>query len=112
MTSPAEAGTILSAAARHANWLHRTKVDIEGGTPADAILGQLARWGISFKRKAAIERELKTGAEPLFRAATRLGEAVGHVRRNPDLAQSLASRALWTVALTVRGQADRRSQSR
>lgn len=102
VTSSAEAGTILSAAARHANWLHRTKTDLQAGTPLDAVLSQLSRWGISFKRKPAIERELRASIEPLFRAATRLGEAVGQVRRNPDLAQSLASRALWSVALSMR----------
>lgn len=102
VSTSAEAGSVLAAAARHANWLHRTKVDLQGGGSADAVLGQLSRWGISFKRKGAIERELRAGVDPLFRAATRLGEAVGQVRRNPDLAHSLASRALWAVALAVR----------
>ena len=112
VTSSAEAGTILSAAARHANWLHRTKADIQAGTSPDAVLSQLSRWGISFKRKAAIERELRAGAEPLFRAATRLGEAVGQVRRNPDLAQSLANRTLWSVALSMREPPGRGSPGR
>ena len=107
MNSAADAGTVLSAAARHANWLHRTRVDLDGGGSAEAVLGQLARSGISFKRKGAVERELRVSSDALFRAAIRLGEAVGQVRRNPDLAQSLASRALWTVALAVRGTLDR-----
>lgn len=106
MTTAAEAGTVLSAAARHANWLHRTRVDIDGGGSVDTAVGQLARWGISFKRKGSIERELRVDAATLFRAATRLGETVGQVRRNPDLAQSLASRALWNVALAIRGVPD------
>lgn len=112
MTNAAEAGTILGAAARHANFLHRTRVDIDAGGSAEAVLSQLARWGISFKRKAAVERALRLSSDALFRAATRLGEAVGQVRRNPDLAQSLASRALWTVALTARSTSDRAKASR
>ena len=103
VTSSSEAGTLLGAAARHANWLHRSKSAMAAGGSADAILGQLSRYGISFRRKAAVERQLKLGSlDALFRAATRLGEAVGQARRNPDLAQSLAGRALWSVALSMR----------
>ena len=105
--SSAEAGTVLLAAARHASWLHRTKVEIESGQSVDSVLGQLSRYGISFKRKFVVERQLKAGVEPLFRAATRLGEAVGQARRNPDLAQSMAGRALWSVALSLRGPVQR-----
>ncbi len=107
MTSSSEAGTVLSAAARHAVWLHRSRLDLEGGGSAEAVLGQLGRYGISFKRKGSIERQLKGATSGvLFRAVTRLGEAVGQARRNSDLAQSLAGRALWSVALSLR---DRRS---
>lgn len=106
MTNNTEAGSVLSAAVRHANWLHRSKIDMQTGTSPDQILGQLSRWGISFKRKPAIERQLRgAGVEALWRAATRLGETVGQVRRNPDLAQSLASRALWSVAMAMRDTA-------
>jgi DNA polymerase III subunit delta len=101
VTNAAEAGTALMAASRHAVWLHRTR--LEGGS-TDAVLGQLGRYGIAFKRKASIERQLKLASpEALGRAVVRLGEAVGHARRNPDLAQSLAGRALWSVALSLRG---------
>lgn len=103
MTNTAEAGSVLSAAVRHANWLHRSKIDMQSGTLPDQILSQLSRWGISFKRKPAIERQLRdSGVDALWRAATRLGETVGQVRRSPELAQSLASRALWSVAMSVR----------
>ena len=108
VTSSTEAGTVLSAAARHANWLHRSKATLANGGSADAILNQLARYGISFRRKAAVEKQLRTGTpEALFRAATRLGDAVGQARRNPDLAPSLAGRALWSVALSMRGAPSR-----
>ena len=103
VTSNTEAGTVLGAAARHAHWLHRAKLDVENGGSAEAILSQLARYGISFKRKDAIGRQLRNASpDVLLRGAARLAEAVGQARRHPDLAQSLASRALWSVALTVR----------
>ncbi|MCW6509974.1 DNA polymerase III subunit delta [Lichenifustis flavocetrariae] len=103
VTNSGEAGTTLSAALRHAVWLHRAKLDLANGGSLEGVLSQLARHGISFKRKGAIERQLRNaGSEALFRAVTRLGEAVGQARRNPDLAQSLAGRALWSVALALR----------
>lgn len=106
VTNSTEAGSVLSAAVRHANWLHRSKVDLQSGTSPDQILSQLSRWGISFKRKPAIGRQLRiAGTDALWRAATRLGEAVGQVRRHPDLARSLASRALWSVAVAMRDSA-------
>lgn len=112
VTTSAEAGTILSAAARHATWLHRTRTDLQNGGSIETVLGQLSRWGISFKRKAAIERQLKIGADALFRAATRLGESVGQARRNPDLACSLAARVLWTVSLAAREPTGRSNPAR
>lgn len=106
VTSAGEAGTVLGAAARHATWLHRTKLDLAQGGGLEAVLGGLARHGISFKRKGAIERQLRAATpEALGRAVIRLGEAVGQARRTPDLAQSLAGRALWSVALSLRGPA-------
>ena len=108
VSSPGEAGTVLGAALRHATWLHRARLDIASGGAPDAILGGLARHGISFKRKGAIERQLRAAApDALGRAVVRLGEAVGQARRNPDLAESLAGRALWSVALSLRGSAAR-----
>ena len=105
VTSNTEAGTVLGAAGRHANWLHRAKLDIQNGGSADAVLSQLARFGISIKRKDLVSRQLRNGsADVILRGATRLAEAVGQVRRNPDLAQSLAGRALWSVALSLRSQ--------
>jgi DNA polymerase III subunit delta len=109
VTNSSEAGTVLSAAVRHAGWLHRTKAAMDRGETAEAILGQLTRYGIAFRRKAAIERQLRTVTlDGSLRAATRLGDAVGLARRNPDLAPSLAGRALWSVALSMQSANRRR----
>ncbi|UDL96395.1 MULTISPECIES: DNA polymerase III subunit delta [Lichenihabitans] len=100
-----EAGVLLGFALRHATWLHRAKLDLIGGASLDQVMGTAARVGISFKRKSAIERQLKLGSgEALGRAVMRLGEAVGKARREPGLAQSLALRTLWAIALSMQGR--------
>ncbi len=96
-------GVLLGAALRHAVWLHRARLDVEAGTAVEAAV---ARGGIHFKRKPAVERQLKgSRAEALGRVVVRLGEAVGQVRREPALALPIAMRALWVVARGVGGRA-------
>jgi DNA polymerase III subunit delta len=95
-------GVLLGAALRHATWLHRARVDLDGGAPLPQVLEASTRAGISFKRKAACEQQLKRGkAEILGRMVIRLGDAIGQVRREPGLGPELALRALWTVAWSV-----------
>jgi DNA polymerase-3 subunit delta len=101
-----EAGVLLGFALRHATWLHRAKLDLLAGSSPDHVLGTAIRVGISFKRKPLIERQLKLASgEALGRAVMRLGEAIGKARREPGLAQSLALRTLWTIALSVQNRA-------
>ncbi len=95
---------LLGAALRHAVFLHRAKLDMAGGASLDQVMG-MGRGGIHFKRKPAVERQLKTGdAEALGRAVARLGEAMGQVRREPALAQEIAVRALWSLARGTGGR--------
>lgn len=103
--TPAEAGVLLGAALRHATWLHRAKLDLMAGSSLDHVLASGIRVGVSFKRKSAVERQLKRASgEALGRAVMRLGEAIGKARLAPDLAQSLALRTLWAIAMSVRGR--------
>ena len=82
---------LLGAALRHASALHRAAA---GG-------GDGPFYG---PRKAAAQAQLRRWSEPrLGRAVAVLGEAVGRARREPRLAQAIAVRALWTVALAARG---------
>ena len=87
----------------------------EGGYPGRR-LGRRCVWASwrdgAFRSSAKARSSASSGqgVDPLFRAATRLGEAVGQVRRNPDLAQSLASRALVDGGLD--GSRAARSRSR
>ena len=99
-----DAGTLLLAALRHAAWLHRSKLEVLAGTGLEQVVARLP-FGTSFKRKPAIERQLRLASgEALGRAVMRLGEAVGRARREPGLAPSLALRTLWTIARSVQGR--------
>ena len=89
---------LLGAALRHATALHKARVamDAGGGGGNDGFYGS---------RRAAAEQQLKIwDAARLGKAVTALGDAVGRARREPRLAQAIAVRALWTVALGARGR--------
>lgn len=99
-----DAGVLVGAALRHAVALHRCRLDVDGRRSVTEVAGAAARFGIYFKRKAVFERQLKSWTAPkLARAIDTLAEAVGRCRREARLAPSIAVRALWSVALAVRG---------
>ena len=94
---PVEAGLLLGAALRHATALHRSKL---AGAQGEA---SAFRFGLSPRRKAAVERQLATlDTDALARTIVRLGDGIGQVRREPRLAIDHAVRALWTIALSAR----------
>ena len=87
---------LLGAALRHATALHRARVtmDAGGGGGLDGFYGS---------RRAAAEQQLRLwDAARLGKAVTALGDAVGRARREPRLAQAIAVRTLWTVALAAK----------
>ena len=87
---------LLGSALRHASALHRARVAMDSGGAGDG-----AFYG---PRKALAQAQLRRWNEQrLGRAVAILGEAVGRARREPRLAQAIAVRALWTVALAARG---------
>ena len=98
---PVEAGLLLGAALRHATALHRAKLAGPGGESP-------FRFGLSPKRRAAVERQLATlGSEALARNIVRIGEGIALVRREPRLAVDHATRVLWAVALSARSRSGR-----
>ncbi len=98
---PVEAGLLLGAALRHAGALHKAKLAGPGGDSP-------FRFGLSPKRKAAVERQLAgLGPDALARNVVRIGEGIGLVRREPRLAVDHATRVLWAVALSARPRAGR-----
>ena len=96
----ADVNQLLGSALRHAMALHRARVAMDGGGAADG-----AFYG---PRRAVAEQQLRLWNTPrLAEVVAVLGEAVGRARREPRLAQAIAVRALWTVALAAAGGAHR-----
>ena len=88
---------LLGSALRHATALHRARIAMDGGGSGDG--------GFYGPRRALAERQLRLwDAGRLARSVAVLGDAVGRARREPRLAQAIAVRALWTVALAARGR--------
>jgi DNA polymerase III subunit delta len=97
------AGSILFAAQRQVAQLHKWRTAIEDGSPfsLDSALppGQ-------FRRRDSIEEALKVwNAARLAAAMAELAEAVLQARRNAALAETIAERALLSIAAKVRRKA-------
>ena len=88
---------LLGSALRHATMLHRARLAMDGGGGESG--------GFYGARKAAAEQQLRMWDAPrLAKAVTILGDAIGRARREPRLAQAIAVRALWSVALAARAK--------
>lgn len=94
-------GMLLGAVLRHATLLHRAVLDIEAGKAAAEVVAVATR-GVFFKRKAAVERQIRgwTG-EKLARMIAATHEALIRLRREGRLAEMIAVRALWTIAVAA-----------
>jgi DNA polymerase-3 subunit delta len=99
----ADVNFLLGSALRHATALHRSRIAMDQGAGFEGPF-----YG---PRRAAAEQQLRSwDAGRLARMVEVIGEAVGRARREPRLAQPIAVRALWTVALAARGRNDPRRQ--
>ena len=95
-------GTIVSAALRQVAQLHRVLLAVEDGAGADEAIGSL-RPPAHFRRKPLIEAAVKAWtAQRLLGVMAQLNEAVLQTRRAPDLAETIAQRALFSVAMVGR----------
>jgi DNA polymerase III subunit delta len=97
------AGSILFAAQRQVAQLHKWRSAIEAGSgfSLDAVQPP-----INFRRKDTIAAALKLwSAARLLAAMTELADAVLQSRRNADLADTIAERALLAIAANVRRSA-------
>ena len=93
-TSPV---AIVGTALRQIERLHQLRLDVESGTSASAVVeGQHA---IHFRRKPLVEAALKSWtSDRLVKAMTMLGEASLEARLQSDLSETIARRALTTIA--------------
>src|SRR5262245_31689195 len=95
-------GTIISTAQRHVAQLHRARIAVESGGSLDQAMYEM-RPPVHFTRKAAVEAALRAWTCPrLERAMGQLAEAALEARRHPALADSIAHRALMTIASGAR----------
>ena len=89
---------IVGAAIRHCERLHVLSLDVEAGSSVSAVV-ERPQSGIHFRRKGAFEKALR-GWTPdrLRKAMTMLGEASLDTRVQSDLSETIARRALTTIA--------------
>ena len=89
---------IVGVALRHCERLHMLSLDVEAGASVSAVV-ERPQSGIHFRRKGAFEKALR-GWTPdrLAKAMTMLGEASLDARVQSDLSETIARRALTTIA--------------
>ncbi|KZE34677.1 DNA polymerase III subunit delta [Chelatococcus daeguensis] len=92
-----DADVLLGFALRHTLALMAARQAVDTGSSHAVAIGSFR--GLHFKRKAAIERQLRLWATAgLNRAAVELGQAIGMTRRQPQLAAQHALKTLWALA--------------
>jgi DNA polymerase-3 subunit delta len=102
-TAGSPPGSIFFAAQRQVAQLHKWRTAIEAGSGFSLDAAQPP---LHFRRKALIETALKFwSAARLATTMAELADAVLQSRRNPDLADTIAQRALLAIAANVRRNA-------
>jgi DNA polymerase-3 subunit delta len=95
-------GLIISAAQRHAAFLHKSSLAVADGTPAASVLdGGFPR--LHFSRKASAEFALNNFPSPrLVAIIEQLAVAALDARKQATLAAAIAQRALLAIAVNAR----------
>jgi DNA polymerase III subunit delta len=95
-------GVIISAAQRHAAWLHKSALAVASGTPVSAILeGGFPR--LHFSRKPSAEMALRNFSPArLLPIIDQLATAALDMRKQPGLAAAIAQRTLLSIAISAR----------
>ncbi len=95
-------GTIVSAALRQVAQLHKMRLALDSGESIETVMMRGAP-PVHFSRKPTVEAALRTWApNRLLRAMDQLAEASLETRRQPDLAEAIAQRALLSLAVNAR----------
>jgi DNA polymerase-3 subunit delta len=99
------AGAIVGATLRHLSALHRMRLSVEEGQSTNGVI-EGARPPIHFRRKPLIEAALRAWTAARLREAMgALSDALLETRRQPQLADAIAQRALMTLATAARKRA-------
>jgi DNA polymerase-3 subunit delta len=95
-------GSMLSAALRQLTPLHKMRLAIEDGKSVTQVV-ETAQPPVHFRRKSMVEAALKAWtAARLERVMAQLAEAALEVRRQPNLAEAIAQRAVLSIASSAR----------
>ncbi|HET7679212.1 MAG TPA: DNA polymerase III subunit delta [Xanthobacteraceae bacterium] len=95
-------GAIMSAAMRQLSSLHKMRLSVEEGRSIAQVV-ESVQPAIHFRRKPLFEAALKAWtAGRLMRVMNQLAEAALEVRRQPNLADALAQRAVLSIASAAR----------
>jgi DNA polymerase-3 subunit delta len=95
-------GSIVSAAMRQLSSLHKMRLAIEQGRSVGQVIDSVQP-PVHFRRKPLFEAALKAWtAERLLRVMAQLAEAALEVRRQPNLADAIAQRAVLSIAGAAR----------
>ena len=95
-------GVIVSAAQRHAAWLHKSALAVASGTPASAIL-ESGFPRLHFSRKPSAEAALRNFSPArLLPIIEQLATAALDMRKQPTLAAAIAQRTLLSIAVNAR----------
>ncbi len=95
-------GTIMSAALRQLAQLHKFRLTVEDGKSVTQVV-ESAQPPVHFRRKPLVEAALKAWtADRLVRVMAQLAEAVLETRRQPNLADAIAQRAVLSIASAAR----------
>ena len=98
MVAGTNPGTILSAATRQLERLHVLSLEIAGGASVSEVV-QRPQSGFHFRRQEAITKALRAWtAERLGKVMSMLAEASLDARKQSDLAETIAQRALSLIA--------------
>ncbi|RTL53944.1 MAG: DNA polymerase III subunit delta [Bradyrhizobiaceae bacterium] len=95
-------GAIIASAQRQAAQLHKARLSVdEGRSESDAVESGFPR--LHFSRKTLVESALRQArSERLVKIIAQLAEAAFDMRKQPDLAATIAQRALMSVAVNAR----------
>lgn len=95
-------GSIVSAALRQSVQLHKLRLVVEKGSTIAETIGAV-RPPVHFRRLPIMETALKIWTtERLLHVMIKLGQAVLATRRQSTLAETIAHRALMTLAMSAR----------
>jgi DNA polymerase III subunit delta len=98
-------GVIISAAQRHAAWLHKSALAIAEGTPISAVV-ESGFPRLHFSRKAGVEAALRQfNVARLTLIIEQLATAALEMRKQAALAAVIAQRALMSIAVNAKRRA-------